>query len=49
VGIYGKNITGRDYVNIFDGNTGEISRLYLPHVKKCMLVRKALEVLGKSD
>ena len=49
VGIYGKNITGRDYVNIFDGNTGEISRLYLPHVKKCMLVRKALEVLGKRD
>ena len=49
VGIYGKNITGRDYVNIFDGNTGKISRLYLPHVKKCMLARKALEVLGKSD
>ncbi len=49
VGIYGKNLTGRDYVNVFDINTGVISRLYLPHVKKCMLARKALESLGKSE
>jgi predicted metal-dependent enzyme (double-stranded beta helix superfamily) len=49
VGIYGHNLTGRDYVNIFDINTGEISRLYLPHVKKCMLARQALEALGKSE
>ena len=49
VGIYGKNLTGRDYVNVFDINTGEISRLYLPHLKKCMLASQALEALGKSE
>jgi predicted metal-dependent enzyme (double-stranded beta helix superfamily) len=49
VGIYGRNLTGRDYVNVFDINTGNISRLYLPHVKKCMLARQALEALGKSE
>jgi predicted metal-dependent enzyme (double-stranded beta helix superfamily) len=49
VGIYGRNLTGRDYVNVFDINTGEISRLYLPHVKKCMLARQALEALGKGE
>jgi predicted metal-dependent enzyme (double-stranded beta helix superfamily) len=49
VGVYGKNLTGRDYVNIFDINTGKISRLYLPHVKKCLLARQALEALGKSE
>jgi predicted metal-dependent enzyme (double-stranded beta helix superfamily) len=48
VGVYGRNLTGRDYVNVFDINTGEISRLYSPHVKKCMLARQALEVLGKG-
>jgi predicted metal-dependent enzyme (double-stranded beta helix superfamily) len=49
VGIYGNNLTGRNYVNVFDINTGEISRLYQPHVKKCMLARQALEALGKSE
>ena len=49
VGVYGRNLTGRDYVNVFDFNTGEISRLYLPHVKKCMLARLALEALRKGE
>jgi predicted metal-dependent enzyme (double-stranded beta helix superfamily) len=49
VGVYGRNLTGRDYVNVFDFNTGEISRLYLPHVKKCMLARQALEALRKGE
>jgi predicted metal-dependent enzyme (double-stranded beta helix superfamily) len=49
VGIYGRNLTGRNYVNLFDINTGNISRLYLPHVKKRMLAGQALEVLGKSE
>ena len=45
VGVYGENLTGRSYVNIFDARTGEVTRLYLPHVKKRMLARQALEVL----
>jgi predicted metal-dependent enzyme (double-stranded beta helix superfamily) len=49
VGVYGRNLTGKDYVNVFDINTGEISRLYPPHVKKHMLARQALDVLGKSE
>jgi predicted metal-dependent enzyme (double-stranded beta helix superfamily) len=49
VGIYGHNLTGRNYVNVFDINNGNISRLYQPHVKKCMLAMQALEALGKSE
>jgi hypothetical protein len=49
VGIYGNNLTGRNYVNVFDINTGEISRLYLPHKKKHMLAMQALDALGKSE
>jgi len=49
VGVYGCNLTGRDYVNIFDMNTGNISRLYLPHMKKHILATRALEALGKSE
>jgi predicted metal-dependent enzyme (double-stranded beta helix superfamily) len=49
VGIYGRNLTGRNYVNIFDKNTGTISRLYLPHVKKRMLADQALEALEKGE
>jgi predicted metal-dependent enzyme (double-stranded beta helix superfamily) len=49
VGIYGNNLTGRNYVNVFDINTGEISRLYLPHMKKHMLAMQALDALGKSE
>ncbi len=45
VGVYGENLTGRGYVNVFDRGTGEVTRLYLPHVKKRMLARQALEVL----
>jgi hypothetical protein len=32
-------------VNTFDVRTGEVNRLYLPHVKKRMLARRALELL----
>lgn len=46
VGIYGGNITGRCYVNVFDLHTGGISRLYLPHVRKRMLAQKALEMIN---
>lgn len=45
VGVYGENLTGRSYVNVFDARTGEVTRLYLPHVKKRMLARQALDVL----
>lgn len=45
VGIYGGNITGRPYVNAFDLETGEVSRLYLPHVKKRLLARRALDTM----
>lgn len=45
VGVYGENLTGRSFVNTFDPATGEITRLYLPHVKKRMLAGQALEVL----
>ena len=45
VGVYGENLTGRSYVNVFDSRTGEVTRLYLPHVKKRMLAGKALDVL----
>jgi hypothetical protein len=46
VGVYGENLTGRDHVNIFDPVTGEISRLYLPPVKKRMLAGLALTGLS---
>jgi predicted metal-dependent enzyme (double-stranded beta helix superfamily) len=45
VGVYGENLTGRTYVNVFDVRTGEVNRLYLPHVKKRMLARRALDLL----
>lgn len=45
VGVYGENLTGRSYVNVFDLKTGDVTRLYLPHVKKRMLARHALESL----
>lgn len=45
VGVYGENLTGRSYVNVFDLRTGDVTRLYLPHVKKRMLARHALETL----
>lgn len=42
VGVYGKNLTGRNYIHAFDPATGEISRLYSPQAKKRMLARQAL-------
>jgi 3-mercaptopropionate dioxygenase len=42
VGVYGKNLTGRNYVNAYDMKTGEIFRLYSPQQKKRMLAREAL-------
>lgn len=45
VGVYGANITGRPYVNVFDLHDSSISRLYLPHVRKRMLAGKALETI----
>jgi predicted metal-dependent enzyme (double-stranded beta helix superfamily) len=48
VGIYGENLTGREYVNVFDLKTGEVSRLYLPHAKKRMLARNALEAFSEQ-
>jgi predicted metal-dependent enzyme (double-stranded beta helix superfamily) len=47
LGIYGHNLTGRDYVNAFDINTGNISRLYFPHRKKYILAMQALESIEK--
>jgi predicted metal-dependent enzyme (double-stranded beta helix superfamily) len=49
VGIYGPNLTGRDYVNVFDLDTGNISRLYLPHMRKQMLAGQALKALGIEE
>jgi predicted metal-dependent enzyme (double-stranded beta helix superfamily) len=43
VGVYGRNLTGREYVLAFDTSTSRVSRLYLPHVKKRMLAREALD------
>jgi hypothetical protein len=45
LGVYGKNLTGRNYLNAFDAKTGEISRLYSPQVKKRMLAQQALKSL----
>lgn len=45
VGVYGENMTGRTFVNIFDIRTHEVTRLYLPHAKKRILARQALDSL----
>ncbi len=40
--VYGQKLTGRDHVNTFDLNTGRISPLYPPPVKKRLLAEKVL-------
>ena len=46
VGIYGENLTGRNYINLFNESDGRIVKLYTPQVKKRMLAREALLILG---
>jgi predicted metal-dependent enzyme (double-stranded beta helix superfamily) len=49
VGVYGGNLTGRSYVHVFNSETGEVSKLYLPHVKKRILAGQSLDALNKSE
>jgi predicted metal-dependent enzyme (double-stranded beta helix superfamily) len=42
VNVYGRNLTGRNYIHVFDTDTGAISRLYTPQIKKQVLAQDAL-------
>jgi predicted metal-dependent enzyme (double-stranded beta helix superfamily) len=45
VSVYGRNLTGRNYVNIYDPGTGMISRLCSQQIRKRLLARDALQGL----
>ncbi|HDP24724.1 MAG TPA: hypothetical protein ENN34_04700 [Deltaproteobacteria bacterium] len=46
VGVYGENLTGRNYINIFHESDGRIERLFSLQEKKRMLAREALVIFG---
>jgi predicted metal-dependent enzyme (double-stranded beta helix superfamily) len=41
--VYGRNLTGRKYINAFDADTGSVSRLSSPKRDKRELAREALK------
>ncbi|MGC9323765.1 MAG: hypothetical protein ACP5G0_03345 [Desulfomonilia bacterium] len=49
VGVYGENLTGRRYIHLFHESDGRVVRLYSPQVKKQLLAREALRLLGENS
>lgn len=46
ISLYGRSQTGRDYINGFDEDTGLVSPIYPPKIRKQRLALQALTTLG---